>query len=236
MAVLQAYFAEYLKPSCKRSIRLIHFMIDFENIGSRGLQGAEYLQPDDFVTIFYSQSCMKIEKRRFCQVKESGCDFQICKLQKPRKNALDFYIASRIGEIYGQGYTGMTAIVSNDTGFQAVREYWKNCAAVSREIILRPDIEQCIAVSEENSFRQRRICQERQEIRLEEEYEKYAEQQRIRKSLEESFTHTCYEDFIEQIMNLTESPKPLRNLYRDFLKQFGRKDGLNIYREVKQIL
>lgn len=45
-----------------------------------------------------------------------------------------------------------------------------------------------------------------------------------------------YEDFIEQIMNLIESPKPLGILYRDTLKQFGRKDGLRIYREVKQII
>lgn len=215
---------------------MIHFMIDFENIGSRGLQGAEYLQQDDSVTIFYSQACMKIEQRRFFQVKESGCEFQICKLQKARKNALDFYIASRIGEIYGQGYIGMTAIVSNDTGFQAVREYWKNCTSVPRDIILRPDIEQCIAASGENSFRQRRICLEKQEVRLEEEYEKYAERQRIRKRLEDSFAHTYYEDFIEQIMNLIESPKPLKILYRDSLKQFGRKDGLRIYREVKQII
>lgn len=211
-------------------------MIDFENIGSRGLQGAEYLQPDDSVTIFYSQACMKIERRRFCQVKESGCEFQICKLQTARKNALDFYIASRIGEIYGQGYTGMTVIVSNDTGFQAVREYWKNCTSVSRDIILRPDIEQGIAASSENSFRQRRICQEKQEVRIEDEYGKYAERQRIREKLEDSFAHTYYENFIEQIMSLVESPKPLGILYRDSLKQFGRKDGLKIYREVKQII
>ncbi len=211
-------------------------MIDFENIGSRGLQGAEYLQPDDSVTIFYSQACMKIEQRRFFLVKESGCEFQICKLQKARKNALDFYIASRIGEIYGQGYTGMTAIVSNDTGFQAVREYWKNCTSIPRDIILRPNVEQCIAASGENSFRQRRICLEKQEIRLEEEYEKYAERQRIRKRLEDSFAHTCYENLIEQIMNLIEPPKPLKILYRDSLKQFGRENGLKIYREVKQII
>lgn len=215
---------------------MIHFMIDFENVGSRGLQGAEYLQTDDSVTIFYSQACMKIEQRRFCQIRESGCEFQICKLQKARKNALDFYIASRIGEIYGQGYTGLTAVVSNDTGFQAVREYWKNCTAVPRNIILRPDVEQCIAASGENSFRQRRICLEKQEVRLEEEYGKYAERQKIRRRLEDSFAHTYYEDFIEQIMNLIESPKPLGILYRDSLKQFGRKDGLRIYREVKQII
>ena len=112
-------------------------MIDFENTRSRGLQGAEYLQADDAVTIFYSQSCMKIERKRVCQLREARCGFHICKLQKAGKNALDFYIASRIGEIYGRGYTGMTAIVSNDTGFQAVGEYWKSCAAVSGNIILR---------------------------------------------------------------------------------------------------
>ena len=79
---------------------MIHFMIDFENTRSKGLQGAEYLQPDDFVTIFYSQFCMKIERRRFRQLKESGCSFRLCKLQKTGKNALDFYIASHIGEIF----------------------------------------------------------------------------------------------------------------------------------------
>ena len=215
---------------------MIHFMIDFENTRNRGLQGAEYLQPDDSVTIFYSQVCMKIEQKRFCQLKESGCNFRICKLQKTGKNALDFYIASRIGEIYGQGYTGMTAIISNDAGFRAVKEYWKGCADVHRDIILRSDIEQCIFSSGENSFRQRQISLGKHEVRLEEEYRKYAEQQRIRKELEYSFANTEYENMIEQIMNMIESSKPLKILYLDSVKQFGRRDGLNIYHKVKQII
>ena len=211
-------------------------MVDFENTRSRGLYGAEYLQPDDSVTIFYSQVCMKIEQKRFCQLKESGCGFRICKLQKSGKNALDFYIASRIGEIYGQGYTGMTAIVSNDAGFRAIKEYWKNCADVSRDIILRSDIEQCIFSSGENSFRQRQISLGKHEVDLEGEYKKYAEQQRIRKGLEESFAHTDYEKLIEQIMGMIESPKSLKFLYLDSVKQFGKRDGLNIYHKIKQII
>ena len=215
---------------------MIHFMIDFENTRSRGLQGAEYLQPDDSVTIFYSQACMKIERKWFYQLKESGCSFRICKLQKAGKNALDFYIASHIGEIYGQGYKGITAIVSNDAGFQAVREYWKSCVSVPRNIILRPDIEQCIFSSGENGFRQQQIRLEKQEIYLEEEYKKYTEQQRIRKALKDSFAHTGYEKLIEQIMNIIESPKPLKILYLDSVKQFGKRDGLNIYHKIKQIV
>ncbi len=215
---------------------MIHFMIDYENTRSKGLQGAEYLQPDDAVTIFYSPACMKIEQKRLCQLKESGCGFYLCKLQKSGKNALDFYIASRIGEIYGRGYSGMTAIVSNDTGFRAVREYWESCAAVPREIILCPDIEKCIFSSGENSFRQRQIRMEKQELPLEEEYGKYVEQRRIRRELEDSFANTDYEGLIEQIMDMVESPRPLKVLYLDALKQFGKKDGLEIYHRVRQII
>lgn len=214
----------------------IHFMIDFENTRSRGLQGADYLMPEDAVTIFYSQACMKIERRWFCQIQETGCGFYICKLQKEGKNALDFYIASRIGELYGSGYTGKTAIVSNDTGFRAVRDYWKNCAAVSRDIILRPDIEQCIAASGENSYRQRQICKGKQEISLEDEYRQYIEHQKLRRKLEDSLGNTEYADLIEQVMSMVESPKSRKILYLDSVKRFGREKGLKIYHQVRQIL
>lgn len=215
---------------------MIHFMIDFENTRSRGLQGAEYLQAEDSVTIFYSQACMKIEQGRLCQLKQAGCSFRLCKLQKSGKNALDFYIASYIGEIYGQGYTGMTAIVSSDAGFQAVKEYWKSCASVPKNIILRPDIEQCIFSSGENSLRQKQIYMEKKEVDLEEEYKKYVEQQRIRNALEDSFANTDYESLVEQIMEVVTRSKPLKLLYLDSVKQFGKRDGLNIYHKVKQII
>ena len=68
--------------------------------------------------------------------------------------------------------TGMAAIVSNDMGFQAVRDYWKNCSSKSRNIILRPDIERCIHSSGEYSIRQRKISIEKKELNLEEEYKK----------------------------------------------------------------
>ena len=76
----------------------------------------------------------------------------------------------------------------------------------------------------------------KQEVSLEEEYKKYEEQQRIRKVLEDSFADTEYEGLIGQIMNLIEAPKPLKILYLDSLKQFGRRGGLEIYHKVKQMI
>ena len=215
---------------------MIHFMIDFENTKSGGLRGAEYLQSDDAVTIFYSQACMKIEQGRFRQLKESGCHFDICKLRKTGKNALDFYIASHIGEIYGQGYNGITAIVSRDTGFHAVKDYWKSCASVSRNIILQSDIEKCILISGENSPRQRQIRGEKQELRLEDEHQKYIEQLRIRRALTDCFADSDYEDMTDRIMGLIVPRKPLKLIYLDSVKQFGKRDGLSIYHTVKNIL
>ena len=98
---------------------MLHFMIDLENTRSAGLQGAEYLTAADQVTIFYSKACVQITFGRMQELLASGCGMEVCRLVNTGKNALDFYIASRIGEVYGQGFEGTIAIVSNDKGFRA---------------------------------------------------------------------------------------------------------------------
>ena len=50
---------------------MFHFMIDLENTRSRGLQGAEYLSVEDCVTIFYSQSCLKVEGGKLQQIMDA---------------------------------------------------------------------------------------------------------------------------------------------------------------------
>lgn len=85
---------------------MLHFLVDFENVGNQGLQGTSWLNAEDSITIFFSQTKAKIEQRKLQQIIRSKCDFQICRLDKTGKNALDFYIATRVGEIYGSGYAG----------------------------------------------------------------------------------------------------------------------------------
>lgn len=65
---------------------MFHFMIDFENTWSKGLQGAEYLSPDDRVTIFYSNSCLKVEKGKLQQIIDAGSMLDICRLQRAGKS------------------------------------------------------------------------------------------------------------------------------------------------------
>lgn len=155
---------------------MIHFMIDFENVKSGGLAGSEYLCAYDRMTIFYSVCCQYIESKRMRQIRDAGCELDICRVQNNGKNALDFYIASKIGELYGSGYKGDIAIVSNDKGFRAVQEYWSG-SFEDRKIVLKPNLEQCILFSGESSVRRRLIQDKRKKVHIESEFQKYQEKE-----------------------------------------------------------
>lgn len=95
----------------------MYFLIDHENVKSNGYKGADYLLPEDTVEIFYSECCKNISQGLFKDMKESGCEIKICKLCQTRKNALDFYITSRLGEMIGNFY-------QSDLKIQSLRISW----------------------------------------------------------------------------------------------------------------
>ena len=212
------------------------FLVDYENVGNAGMKGSSYLNAKDHIIVFYSETKKNMERRTLEIITASECIFEICKLCKTGKNALDFYIASRIGEVYGQGFEGTIAIVSNDKGFRAVQDYWRSCVPVPRKIILRPDIEQSIVSANENSERRMTIQKKLKEINLETEYRKYEEKIRMRRELESTFEGTGHEQLIDEIMLLVEGKKEHKVLYLNSLKHFGRKNGLEIYNKVKSLV
>lgn len=102
----------------------MYFLVDYENIGNSGLRGSEHLTHEDAVIIFYSGTCHSIENRYLNNFTRSGCWFEAVPLQKAYQNALDFYIATKVGELFGVGYRGAVGIVSKDKGYLAVKDYW----------------------------------------------------------------------------------------------------------------
>ncbi len=74
----------------------INILIDYENVGSNGLSGYEYLGSEDHVTLFYSQSCLSIERRQIEALENNTGNFEIVRLKAIGKNGLDFYIAVKV--------------------------------------------------------------------------------------------------------------------------------------------
>lgn len=58
----------------------MYFLIDYENENYAGLEGTEFLEKRDTVSIFFSSVSDKIVAYRMKDIERSGCNFEICKL------------------------------------------------------------------------------------------------------------------------------------------------------------
>ena len=117
------------------------YMIDYENVHEDGLYGIEMLKKDDKIFVFFNMGDKEnVENGKLREAAEKGISIQSVVLYKRGKNALDFYIASKIGELCGRGMQQDIAVISGDKGFQALCEYWMYVADIRKRIILRNTI------------------------------------------------------------------------------------------------
>lgn len=210
------------------------FLIDYENTGNAGLKGCGFLDANDHIILFYSEARKNAERRILDEITSSRCTFEICKLCKTGKNALDFYIASRLGELIGGGFSGISVIVSNDKGFQAVRDYWGKRAGKKMTVFLSSCIEDGIVTGNENNERTRELKQLRECVSIGGYHCAYTEKMRIKTILQNLFAGTEYEPLIDDIQNLIEDKeKSAKVIYLGSLHTFGRKNGLAIYNKIK---
>lgn len=210
------------------------FLIDYENVGNAGMKGCNSLNAQDHVIVFYSEARKHMERWALESITASGCAFEICKLYKTGKNALDFYIVSRLGELLGEGYEGIASVISNDNGFQAVRDYWEKRADHKRKIILAACIEDGIVSGNENNERTQQLRRLWEKVAIGGYYSSYLEKERIHAALRKMFEGTQYENKIEEIQNMLEGKeKNSKVIYLSSLHLFGRKGGLEIYNKIK---
>lgn len=210
------------------------FLVDYENVGNAGMKGSSYLNATDHIIVFYSETKKNMERRTLEIITASECTFEICKLCKTGKNALDFYIASKLGELFGSGQEGIAVIVSNDNGFQAVRDYWEKRAGHRRKVLLSSCVEDGIVSGGENNERTRELKRLRENLTIGGYHAAYMERVRIKAVLQKLFEGTEYEGMTEEIRNLLEGKeKTSKTVYLNCLHIFGRNSGLEIYNKVK---
>ena len=139
-----------------------------------------------------------------------------------------------VGELTGQGQEGTAVIISNDSGFQAVRDYWEKRAARKRRVLVSPSIEDGIISGNENNERTAELRRLRQKLGIGAYYSNYKEEKRIRTVLQKLFEGTEFESRIEEIQNMIEGKeKSAKIIYLSSLRLFGRKNGLEVYNTIK---
>ena len=214
----------------------MYFLVDFENVRSDGLRGVDHLEESDYLTIFFSNAAHSCENRYLEDIERSLCHFNTCKLKKAGKNALDFYIASRVGEFYGTGHTERIAIISKDQGYKAVRDYWNARLPSNNKIIISPSVEKSLISSNENSDRVKCLKKKLTGVDLDVFQARYEERIRLQEILRQIFDGTDYASKMTEIQNMMETAKTPKIIYLNSLHRFGKKQGLEIYRRIKPVL
>ena len=214
----------------------MYFLIDYENVKENGLSGFEHLTSNDDVLIFFSESTSNIKQGVWKKLCDTGCSIEICKLAKVRKNGLDFYIASRVGEIVAQDPSERIAIISGDSGFMAVVDYWQKCRGNKYSVVVGNTISMGIMYSKENSQRARCIEEFRKKVDIETAFQTYQKQTMLKAEIKTLLEGSNYEDKVDDIFRFVEESSSYREKYLGALKRYGRKDGLNIYRFVKKVV
>lgn len=214
----------------------MYFLVDFENVRSDGLRGVDYLEASDYVTIFFSNAAHNCENRYLEDIERSGCHFDTCKLKNTGKNGLDFYIATRVGEFYGIGHKDRVAIISKDQGYKAVRDYWDERLPVDNKIIISPSVERSLIASNDNSDRVKHLKNQLSGVDIDVFQARCEERMRLREILRQIFGETDYASKIPEIQDMIETAKAPKVIYLNSLRRFGKKQGLEIYRQIKPML
>lgn len=211
----------------------MYFLIDFENVKNAGMQGSEYLLPTDHVIVFYSADTPVMEQRHLMNIQNSGCGFETYKLLRQRKNGLDFYIATKVGELFGANRCKNAVLVSNDSGFKAIREFWQECSGTKNRVAISDSIEYGIIASSEVSERAKRIRTYRKTVDIGNFYAAYQESLKLQQMLQDKFSGTAFAERLQEIEGILKTGTSPKVIYLDSLRHFGRKDGQEIYRILK---
>ena len=101
----------------------MYYLIDFENVRSEGLDGCSLIDKDDTIVLFYNNNCKLNLPNETLKFLKEECNVEFFRLINGGKNALDFYIATYIGELLTKNPNEKIAIISKDNGFCAVCDF-----------------------------------------------------------------------------------------------------------------
>lgn len=100
------------------------YLIDYENVGIKGLNGIGQLSENDKVYIFYGKNAGSVSFETLEQIINSPAKVNCLRALKSAKNYLDFQLVTFSGFLVAHLDDKNYKIISKDTGFDAVVDFW----------------------------------------------------------------------------------------------------------------
>ena len=106
-----------------------YYLVDFENVGTAGIERADNLKQTDHVHLFSTKKTSKISTAILA--KFNATDLIVHEVAAGAQS-LDMHLISYLGYLIGaQGNTATYVVVSKDTGFDRVIKFWRRESSVS---------------------------------------------------------------------------------------------------------
>ena len=102
------------------------YFIDYENVGDAAVIGAKTLVPGERIAIFFSKNAKSLTFELWNELVDCKATKEVKMVEHPGKNALDFQLSSYLGySICKYLQIENFVIISKDTGFQTLIEFWE---------------------------------------------------------------------------------------------------------------
>ena len=107
----------------QKSLRRL-YLVDYENVSDAGLVGVDNLANTDTVIIFYGSKVKTVAYESLIAITSSSAVIEHMKAEKTAKNYLDFQLTTYLGFKLGQNSYDEIYVISKDSGFDAVVDFW----------------------------------------------------------------------------------------------------------------
>ena len=111
------------------------FLIDFENVQNLN---TENLNSNDMIIFFYSTRTPSIKFELLEKILNQHASLEAHSVILGVKNAMDFQLSSYLGYMINICPTSKFFIISNDTGYQCIVDFWKQTKNIN--IVLKGNI------------------------------------------------------------------------------------------------
>lgn len=105
----------------------VTYLVDTENVSASGFVGIDNLPKSAKIYYFYSVKSYRPSYPEVEKLRNLKCKVEFIESAKSGSNALDFQMVSFLGNLIGKSSTHgkhKYVLISNDTGFDAVVEFW----------------------------------------------------------------------------------------------------------------
>ncbi|OUM67317.1 hypothetical protein PIROE2DRAFT_58860 [Piromyces sp. E2] len=112
------------KNANKNKNKKNYYLIDYENVGTKGLEGADNLNSNDYVHLFSTRNAPKITTAILATF--NSINFKVHEVPV-KKQSVDMHLVTYLGYLIGiDGSSSNYIIVSKDNDYQNIGKYWKN--------------------------------------------------------------------------------------------------------------